>query len=41
MFGERNHVKRNNHGQWRVMEVWEEQVQMMMVNFVEEGVVDL
>ena len=41
LFGEMIHVKRMNHGQWRVMEVWEEEVEMMMVNFAEEEIVDL
>jgi len=40
-FGERFHVKRMNHGQWRVMEVWEEEVEMMMVKFAEEEAVGL
>lgn len=38
MFGERIHMKRKNHGQWRVIEVWEEEVEMMMVKFAEEEV---
>ena len=41
MFGERIHVKRMNHGQWRVMEEWRKVDGMMRVNFVEEGVADL
>ena len=41
LFDEMIHVKKMNQGQWKVMEVCEEDFEMMMVDFAEQLVVEL